>query len=296
MSLGIMIKGSEGIVLAADSRVTLFNQLPPNPSMPNQTILVPANFDNATKLLTVGGQTSVGAVTYGFGAFLTGDGPRTMHSFMPEFEEELKTQRVKGRLPVADFAKRLSDFFLGQWNRLINRPASPGEEINFLVGGYDDGAAYGRGFQFQIPNQPVPIEQNAGAGQFGITWGGQSEVVFRLLYGFDAGLPQLIETSLNLSREQSDTLKQGLQGFAPPIPYPFLPLPDCVNLAVFLIKSTIRFQTFTTTVRGVGGPVEVATVTRSGGLRSVSRERVARTFPSGDAPPDTVKQFNGESQ
>src|ERR1017187_6493347 len=217
MSLGIMIKGSEGIVLAADSRVTLFNQLPPNPSMPNQTILVPANFDNATKLLTVGGQTSVGAVTYGFGAFLTGDGPCTMHSFIPEFEEELKTQRVKGRLPVADFAKRLSDFFLGQWNRLINRPASPGEEIYFLVGGYDEGAAYGRGFQFQIPNSPAPIEQNAGAGQFGITWGGQSEVVFRLLYGFAAELPQVVWETLKLSTEQAADLAPALQRFAPAI-------------------------------------------------------------------------------
>src|SRR5712692_10487407 len=172
MSLGIAIKGSEGIVLAADSRVTLFNQMP-NPQVPNQNLIIPANFDNATKLLTVSGQTRAGAVTYGLGAFITPNGPRTMHSFIPEFEEELGKGKAPNDLPTQDFASRLSDFFARQWNTLINRPANPGEEISFLVGGLDQGDAYGKVFLFQIPTQPVPEEQNAGPGQFGITWGGQ---------------------------------------------------------------------------------------------------------------------------
>jgi hypothetical protein len=286
MSLGVMIKGSEGIVLAADSRVTLFNQFTPNPAIPNQAFLVPATFDNATKLLTVNGQDFVGAVTYGLGAFMTADGPRTMHSFIPEFEKTLYEENVR-RLSVLDFATRLSDFFLGQWNTLISRPANPVEEIYFLVGGYDEHAAYGRGFQFQIPNSPTPTEQNAGAGQFGITWGGQSGVVFRLLYGFDAELPQVVQETLKLSTEQGTELVSALQRFAPAIPYQFLPLPDCVNLAVFLIKSTIKFQTITTTLRGVGGPVEAATVTRLAGLRRI-RHR-AGAWGTGELPND-VKQ------
>ncbi len=61
MSLGIAFKGPEGIVLAADSRVTLTAQ-----NAQTNTRL-PAYFDNATKLLKVGGQEYVGAVTYGVG-------------------------------------------------------------------------------------------------------------------------------------------------------------------------------------------------------------------------------------
>ncbi len=275
MSLGIMIKGSEGIVLAADSRVTLFNQLPPNPAMANQVVVIPANFDNATKLLRVLGQKDVGAVTYGLGAFITPDGPRTMHSFIPEFEEELKGAGV-GRLSVGDFAQRLSEFFLNKWNTLVNRPANAGENINFLVGGYDDGAAYGRGFAFDIPNQPVPVEQNPGPGQFGITWGGQYDLVCRLLNGFDMELPGLVQSTLGLNATQAATVGKAMQErFAAGIPYQFLPLQDCVNLAIFLIRSTITFQTFrTTTVRGVGGHVEVATVTRGVGLHHISQKEI----------------------
>jgi hypothetical protein len=54
MSLGIIFKGTEGIVLAADSRVTLMATLPSlQTPAGNQQILVPATFDNASKLLRV---------------------------------------------------------------------------------------------------------------------------------------------------------------------------------------------------------------------------------------------------
>jgi hypothetical protein len=275
VSLGIAIKGSEGVVLAADSRVTLFNQVP-NAQTPGQALVIPASFDNATKVLKVSGQDHVGAVTYGLGAFNTANGPRTMHSFIPELEEQLKAQAV-GRLSVGDFADKLRDFFMSQWNTHINRAPNPGEEINFLVGGFDDAAAYGRVFLFQVPIQVNPIEQNPGAGQFGITWGGQHDLVYRMLYGFDVAVPAFVQSALNIPPPQFASFKQQLeQKFQPGIPYQFLPLQDCIDLAVFLIQSTIRFQRFrTNAVRGVGGPIEVATITRSEGFVFRSRRQLA---------------------
>ena len=276
MSLGIAIKGSEGVVLAADSRVTLFNPVQ-NPQNPSQTLVIPANFDNATKVLKVKDQDNVGAVTYGLGAFFTANGPRTMQSFIPEFEEELRqVQPPVGSLSTSDFADRLSAFFMTQWNSHMNRPANPGEEISFLVGGYDQNAAYGKTFLFQIPTQPTPTEQNAGPGEFGISWGGQHDLVYRLLYGYDVELPGFLQSTLNLNAPQTAAIQQQMaQRFAAGIPYQFLPLQDCVDLAIFLIQSTIRFQRFrTTTVRGVGGPVEVATITRSDGFQWKSQKQI----------------------
>lgn len=95
MSLGIAIKGPEGIVLAADSRVTLSSTI----QQEDMTVLLPATFDNATKLLRVAGHKFVGAVTYGLGA-LGQQEPRTAHSFMPEFERRLPV----GRISVEQFA------------------------------------------------------------------------------------------------------------------------------------------------------------------------------------------------
>src|ERR1043166_7161045 len=111
MSLGIAFKGSEGIVLAADSRVTLTVQQPT--PVAGQIVLLPATFDNATKLLKVKGQEHVAAVTYGVGALGQAE-PRTAHSYLPEFETELAVADVQ-RLGVQDFAQRLSDFFMQKW-------------------------------------------------------------------------------------------------------------------------------------------------------------------------------------
>ena len=85
MSLGIAFKGPEGIVLAADSRVTINAK---RPLSPQQTLILPSTFDNATKLLRVEGQKHVGAVTYGAGTIGLAE-PRAAHSFLPEFELEL---------------------------------------------------------------------------------------------------------------------------------------------------------------------------------------------------------------
>ncbi len=86
-------------------------------------MLLPATYDNATKLLSVRGQQYVGAVTYGLGAL----GPpdfRTAHSLIPEFEHEIEGAK---RLSVQEFAEKLSDFFSRQWK--LRMPLTPKDLI-----------------------------------------------------------------------------------------------------------------------------------------------------------------------
>src|SRR5258708_40118501 len=95
MSLGIVVKSPEGLVLAAESRVTLLGA-------------VPVTFVHATKVLSFRGPNdSIGTVTYGQAAL----GLRSAQSFLPELEASLPTQRVS----VSDFAQSLQQFFTKQW-------------------------------------------------------------------------------------------------------------------------------------------------------------------------------------
>ena len=59
-----------------------------------------------------------------------------------------------------------------------------------------------------------------------------------------------------------------------PIPYQFLPLQDCVDLSIFLIRTTIKLQTWLVGVRGVGGAIDVATITRIEGFRAIQQKRI----------------------
>lgn len=269
MSLAIVFKGPEGVVLAADSRVTLTWQIP-NPG--SSTLVLPATYDNATKLLRVNGQNYVGVVTYGLGA-IGQTHPRTAHSFVPEFEAELGA--VVGRLPVGEFAARLSDFFVRQWTALMPVQPYTGDPMIFMVGGFDPDDPYGKVFEFQIPTAPTPVEQHAG--MFGIRWGGQREFTDRLVHGMDPALLGQVESFLGLQPTQTAALSQHLTSqLSARVPYEFLPLQDCVDFSIFLIRTTVAMQSWLVgSLRGVGGAIDVATITRTDGFLPIQQKKIS---------------------
>ena len=266
MSLGIAVKAPEGIVLAADSRVTLTTQR----QLPGSENLLSENssFDNATKLLIVNSQSHAGAITYGVGAILTPQ-PRTLNSFISEFEATIVN---RNRMLVEEFAIELSTFYLNHWT-IGNNSIIPGFDIHFLVGGYDINDPFGKIFEFSIPNNPTPVEQVVN--QFGARWGGQHEFLDRLINGFEFSLPSEIRTLLNLSQPQTDQISSHLLSrYASPVPWAFLPLQDCVDLSIFLIRTTITMQRFLTTTRGVGGAIDVAVIRQSEGLIELQKKEL----------------------
>ncbi len=256
MSLGLVFKGPEGIVLAADSRVTLtvMQQLPNG-----QQVLIPATYDHASKLLTSKAQPYVAAVTFGAGVIGQNE-PRTAVSFMPEFDTEIGAQR----LSVEQFAERLGAFFDKQWKKAGMDPNPPqGQEMIFFVAGYDEGAPYGRAFEVKVPINLKPVESLP---DFGVQWGGQREVVDRLIQGFDFRLPEVVENILG--KHDPDLEKKLKEQFALPIPWQFLPLQDCIDVVISMLRVTITLQQWMIGVRGVGGAIDVATITRMDGFQT----------------------------
>lgn len=265
MSLGVCIKGPEGIVLAADSRVTL------EASRKGGAIL-PVNFDNATKLLTFDKPHNfVGAVTYGAAVI----GQRTAHSFIPEFEQRVLAK--SDRKEVGTYASELSRFFMERWQEehMPMPPEYKAPPMTFICGGYDPDTAYGSMFLFDIPYKPKPVEANPGNKQFGMNWGGQLEIASRIVHGFDPATIPIIKEILKLDDKKEEELQKALrQNLQFPIPYRVLPLQDCVDLAIFLVSATISAQRLAIGVRGVGGPIDVATITRIQGLKYVQRKEI----------------------
>lgn len=275
MSLGIAIKGSEGIVLAADSRLTLgAGVMLPNPQNPQlmqlQQIFV--NFDNATKLISLGKPNEwIGAVTFGDAVIgTTAQDLRTAQSFIPEFEQSLPQKRQTTK----ELADRLSGFFMERWKEkgMPDAAAYPGQGMSFVVGGYDPDKAYGSIFTFNVPKAPSPVEQ--APNDFGISFGGQGEHTIRLIQGYDPRVLQIAKQVCNLSDQQIDALKTALLQLMLSVPYGILPLQDCIDMAVFLIHTTVAAQQLSVGIRGVGGVIEVAVITRREPLRFIQRKEL----------------------
>lgn len=266
MSLGIAWKAPDGVVLAADSRMTLFRT---GTGPQGQPLLMPAHFDNATKLLSVPSQDHVGALSFGVATIGQQD-QRTPHSFLPEFEATLP----KKRLAVRDFASRLSSFLLTQWEQ-AKMPAGIGDMI-FFVAGYDPDAIHGSIFEFLVPSRPEPAEKLT-EGAYGAVWGGQRAYVDRLVNGWDERTLTSCFEYFDVPPDRRDeaALAEHLSGqLAAPIPWAALPLQDCVNLSAFLVRATIAMQGWTVDLRGVGGAVDVAIITRTGGFKAIEMKEI----------------------
>lgn len=258
MSLGVAVLGPEGVVLAADSRLTLTAHRPDGTQLP-------VNFDTATKLLSFSKPHNyVGAVTYGAAVIDL----RSAHSFMPEFEVELEGTE---RLCVEEYAKRLGEFFMDQWGNITSEDYT-GPSMVFIVGGFDPGQAYGRVFVVDIPNNPTPVERNPGETEFGMTWGGQLQIASRLIHGYDSQLPSILQSEFEL-KDDVHQIEQVLRKHLEfRVPYQVMPLQDCVDLATFMIESTMSAQNLSVGIRGVGGPIDVAVITRTRGLQYIQRK------------------------
>jgi hypothetical protein len=216
-------------------------------------------------MLRVKGQDYVAAVTYGQGALGQVE-PRTAHSFLPEFESELMGE---ARLSVRDFATQLGVFFKQQWDA-ASMPAGA-DPMVFLVGGFDAGAIYGSVFELSVPNSITPAEKPP----FGVVWGGQIETASRLLNGYDHTMFGRVKAALSLDDAAATNLEATIgPQLAMSIPYQFLPLQDCVDLAILLVSTTARLQNFYVGIRGVGGAIDVATITRTEGFTAIQEKQI----------------------
>lgn len=263
MSLGIAVSCPEGIVLASESRITLTatTQQPDGQTQP-----LHVNFDNATKLLSFSDpHGSVGAVTYGAAVI----GQRPAHSFVPELEASLPDDRID----VEAFAERMGEFYMDQWNDEVDGPYE-GPDMVFVVGGFNEAAAYGEVYEFQIPSNPSPQVRQA-SGNFGITWGGQRHHVDRLVQGFDKELINIIGAKFDLDQQEMEQLGQELVGLLQmQLPLSAMSLQDCVDLASFFIRTTIDAQQLSVSLRGCGGPIDIATITRRQGLKYIDQKNI----------------------
>jgi hypothetical protein len=85
-------------------------------------------------------------------------------------------------------------------------PGYVGADITFVIGGFDDGEPYGKVFTFRYPVETDPDRTNPG--DFGITWGGQREIVDRLIQGYDSRLIGIASQVLALTQVQVASLAQ----------------------------------------------------------------------------------------
>lgn len=258
MSLAITIISPEGIIQAADSRVSI-------PLKVSDSVLSYSHFDNATKLLTFEAPHNyVTVTTYGAGTVSS----RTAHSFIKEFQETLPANRIA----VRKFAEKLQEFYKARWDEVKDNPQD--SPMIFQIAGINNSQQFGELYVVSIPGKDPP-KKVISDGEFSLYYGGDSSTVDRLIQGRDLRMDSLIMQDGKLSDVKSNLgdIFTEIAG-RHMLPIGSYALQDSIDLARFLIETTSRMQELSLNVKTVGGAIDVSCVTKTGSCEIISKKKV----------------------
>jgi hypothetical protein len=152
--------------------------------------------------------------------------------------------------------------------------------MGFLLGGYSSGEPLGESWSIEMTNgvagTPVELRKKDDPG---ISWGGQGEVLSRIVQGYSPSLFQILAQTGRGPQggpmtpgQLMQTLGPALTSLQAPIVFAPMPIQDAIDLARFLVHSAVMFSRFTPGPQMVGGMVEIAAITKHEGFKWISRK------------------------
>jgi hypothetical protein len=106
----------------------------------------------------------------------------------------------------------------------------------------------------------------------GVTWNGLVEPIFRLIFGFSPDLTEILKEAELDDKIIKKIINLCQKKLTATMVIPSMPIQDAIDLAAFLVETTINFSKFTPGLTAVGGPIEIAVITRHEGFKWIKRK------------------------
>lgn len=276
MSVAIVVKVSEGIVLGADSAATLSGRVE-RPQGVQEGVL--KTYYNARKLMQIG-DLPIGVLTWGLGQI----GLRTIESLVREWEhdqhwqsqEDYKCHHNGGDSSIslkncADSLRQHLSGIYAEVEDFHNLPLERRPGLGIAVAGYSEGQFFPEIWQFAVPFDNEVMNQRPdrdGKPDFGSNWFGLTEAIVRLHWGRDDEVPRIISERFGISEQEIRAVLEPLQY---QIPFAVMPLQDAIEYAYYMLNVTIGRYRFVIGPELCGGQIEIAAITQ-GGFNWISRK------------------------
>lgn len=270
MTFAVALKVNDGLVLAADSAATLHDA-------DGNVAYV---WDNANKIVNLLKGAPIGFVSWGAGGIgsagletLLKDLRRRFAGLDPD-HADWKIDRLN--YSVLDVAERVRTFLYDELYSAAYPPGTSQNPMGSIVAGYSSGHMMAEQYEISIqedgtcppPKEVCPQEQTPN-----VVWGGQSEAIQRLLFGFDPDMARVLRDKFGVPPDQVDgAIQVMLSELYRPIVAAPMPIKDAIDLAEFLVDLTIRYSHFSPYAATVGGPMEVAAITKHEGFKWIRRK------------------------
>jgi hypothetical protein len=253
-----VVKVVDGIALAADSAFTFYGT----------GYNVGHVYNGVEKLFHMHDELPICAMVYGmytFGAESAQLLLRQMRKRFTDGDWALERDSYK----IEDVVSKIKDEFHQKASRAWTvRPPYP---LGIVVAGYSAGSQSPEVWEATVRgSEPSELALSLGPNETGMRAYAQNRVVHRLVHGWDFkfGIALLRLVPVELREDLKNIMRD--QRVDPE--NPFMPLPDAVALAKYLVDTTVSFSSFTSAIPTVGGPVDVASVSLHDGFRWVARK------------------------
>jgi hypothetical protein len=261
MTVIVSVKINDGVVMAADSAG----------SMGSGQIYAHAN-----KIAHLCRGLRIGAMSTGAG----GIGNESIETLLKDLQRRfsgLEPAHADWKLDperytVGQAAERLRTFLFEEKALSCPEPTT----LQVRLCGYSAGRPLAEVWEVNMAGRACPPpRQIMDEGSFGVLWDGQYEALNRLILGagFDIG-DALVRHGV--PAQNAAGLKASLaKDLYVTLAVPAMPIQDAIDLARFLVETTIGFIRFAVFLpKSVGGAVEIAAITKHEGFRWVQRKDV----------------------
>lgn len=262
MTIAISLKVNDGIILAADSASTIISGV--------HNRYVHNIYNNANKIFNLHKGSPIGVITWGAGSI----GVASISTLIKDFRESLRENIQE--LNILNIAQKLKKFiydehYLPTFKELED---SKKPRLGLIVAGFSSNEMMAEEYTIEINNgqcsEPVLIRDKSASG---ITWRGELDPIHRLFFGFGISMPDVLKKDLELPAEE---IKKMVELFRiklmAPLIVPAMPIQDAIDLAEFLVDLTIKFSRFMPGAATVGGPIEIAAITKHEGFKWIQRK------------------------
>lgn len=267
MTIAICVKVHDGLVLSSDSASTLF--VTNAATGESQVFNV---YEHADKVFNLRKGMPIALMTWGVGSIGTASIATLAKDLRQRLTEDPNSLLHQQQYTMQAVAERVRDYFRELYDQAYgDSPQKPA--LGFYVAGYGSQEQFPELWQVMFADGPEPVlNQLRDQDNTGITWAGEVEPISRLVLGFGTGLGQVL-VGLGVPQDQVGPAMMKIQAalevpFAPPP----MPIQDAINLAEFLVHTAINWATYRPGPSTVGGPIEVAAITKHEGFRWVKRK------------------------
>ncbi|HUT43145.1 MAG TPA: hypothetical protein VMW95_02320 [Desulfobacterales bacterium] len=306
MSLAINTTTPEGIILATDSRQ----------SYRNRKGMARIGSDNASKLFQLNKR--IGIAVTGL-AFLPEDGvPKNINKFIEEFKREteveklnvkdvadklqyLFTKKYKWQKQLDELPEKIRSDLQRQGCEVLEikkeqyaikfRFKDPQGNIKDRAGGVDGiillVAGYNKDGSHEVYSCYIPGEirkkrdSKEKGKEYGASWIGQTDVVSRIVLGFDGRIGNIKFINEATQRLGQEEVNKQLRNLEYVIQWGTMTLQDAVDFCALMVQTTSAIQRYSDGIAadpggmpGVGGLVDVAVITPGKGFVWVSKKKL----------------------